>query len=311
VDHVSLLTQIQDAATEANESVTVLLRKCKILAAKLDHPPFAEWVEWELNGYPSDDLDILPSYRRIGRTEARGNFSGGFGAYINNGLIPVECVDKDDRDALFSVNLTGSAAEYEALVAQSGEDGSKGALRSPWPSAAVIKYADRIWEMYACTEAWKIISPATLTAVIDAIRNRALSFALEIEREDPDAGEVPIGAAPIPRETLDRAYTINILGGSNVIAAGDISNVIQSLDLDWQGLKTALMDHGLPEAEIQNLAAALTADRRVLEQGQLGPATEGWIGKITTRIETGALDLTTNASGGVIAGLVLKALGIG
>src|ERR1039457_2701807 len=40
-----------------------LLRKCKILAARLDSHQFSQWIDWELNGYPEDQS--LPNYRYL------------------------------------------------------------------------------------------------------------------------------------------------------------------------------------------------------------------------------------------------------
>ena len=58
---MSLLKEIQDLAVEPSVELSTLLRKCKILAARLGNPEFKVWVEFELNGYP-DELTI-PSYR--------------------------------------------------------------------------------------------------------------------------------------------------------------------------------------------------------------------------------------------------------
>jgi hypothetical protein len=56
---VTLLRDIQAAATESSVPVGVLLRKCKVLAARLGDERFAEWVELELNGYPSGRHGLL------------------------------------------------------------------------------------------------------------------------------------------------------------------------------------------------------------------------------------------------------------
>ena len=58
---MSLLREIQSAAVDANVDVTVVLRKCKVLAARLGNEDFKLWVENELNGYKSKDT--LPEYR--------------------------------------------------------------------------------------------------------------------------------------------------------------------------------------------------------------------------------------------------------
>lgn len=58
---VSLIHDIQAEAIDATSSVTALLRKCKLLAARLDHAELAQWVGYELGGYPNGAA--LPPYR--------------------------------------------------------------------------------------------------------------------------------------------------------------------------------------------------------------------------------------------------------
>lgn len=60
---MSLLRDIQDLASSSSKDIelSTLLRKCKILATRLNHPGFKSWVENELNGY--NDVSSLPSYR--------------------------------------------------------------------------------------------------------------------------------------------------------------------------------------------------------------------------------------------------------
>ncbi len=51
---MSLLREIQNAAVDETVSLAVLLRKCKILAARLGNIEFKTWVDKELNGYDND-----------------------------------------------------------------------------------------------------------------------------------------------------------------------------------------------------------------------------------------------------------------
>lgn len=48
---MSLLREIQDAAISSDVELAVLLRKCKVLAARLGSNEFKSWVESELSGY--------------------------------------------------------------------------------------------------------------------------------------------------------------------------------------------------------------------------------------------------------------------
>lgn len=64
---MGLLRDIQDAAADSKASLPDLLRKRKLLAARLKHAELDTWVSHELNGYPNDDM--LPSYRHLANAE--------------------------------------------------------------------------------------------------------------------------------------------------------------------------------------------------------------------------------------------------
>jgi hypothetical protein len=78
---MSLLRDIQDAAVDQSTNVTTLLRKCKILAARLGNEEFKRWIDNELNGYES--VDELPEYRII-HTQSYGFFVSPFGLQGDN-----------------------------------------------------------------------------------------------------------------------------------------------------------------------------------------------------------------------------------
>jgi hypothetical protein len=55
---MSLLRDIQNAAITTNTEISVLLRMCRVLAARLGNEQFKCWVESELEGYKSNDERI-------------------------------------------------------------------------------------------------------------------------------------------------------------------------------------------------------------------------------------------------------------
>jgi len=57
-----------------------------LLAARLDHNELREWVERELNGYPS--ADVLPPYRRGGEVPVLADFAGPYGSERRNERLP-------------------------------------------------------------------------------------------------------------------------------------------------------------------------------------------------------------------------------
>ena len=68
---MNLLEDIQNAASDPSSSVSTLLRKCRILAARLGNQRLEDWIVWESDGYPEDVP--VPKYR-IWSLQVRGKF---------------------------------------------------------------------------------------------------------------------------------------------------------------------------------------------------------------------------------------------
>jgi hypothetical protein len=58
---MTVLADIQTDEVNPEVDVAIVLRKCKILAARLGSSTFEQWVDSELGGYPPDAP--LPPYR--------------------------------------------------------------------------------------------------------------------------------------------------------------------------------------------------------------------------------------------------------
>ncbi|EGG92841.1 Abort lactococcal phage infection AbiTii [gamma proteobacterium IMCC1989] len=217
---MSLLREIQDSAVDSNTGIPVLLRKCKLLAARLGNKEFKKWIENELNGY---DDNNLPDYRIL-KVMSKGHFSGAFGRQLRNADIPLNCIDSEFREAFQYSYLRQSAAEIESLI----ENASGGLLQEPWPSEFIAHYSEKIYEDMACLQAWKVISLPALVSSLDAVRNSILNFVLEIEGESPDAGEAPINSNPVPQEKVNQIFNTYISGTVQNVATGS-SNVSQNV----------------------------------------------------------------------------------
>ena len=217
---MSLLREIQNAAIDSNTELAVLLRKCKVLAARLGNPEFKQWVESELSGY--DNAEDLPEYRIL-RVNSKGHFSGPFQSGLRNADIPLFCIEKDFHKTLSHSYLTQAIAALESLV----EDASGGTLQEPWNPDLVAYFGQDIYQGMNCMQAWKVIPVASIVAALDAVRNRILNFVLEIEAESPDAGEAPINSSPVPQEKVHQIFNTYITGNVQNVATGS-SNVSQN-----------------------------------------------------------------------------------
>lgn len=213
---MSLLRDIQDAAIDNSVALSVLLRKCKVLAARLGNQDFKNWIELELNGYKSNFG--LPEYRQF-EVNSKGDFSGAFGSGLKNADIPMMCIHKKLKESLSHSYLTQSVASLESTVKQA-QNNDEFSLREPWVPDATALCASTIYENLNCMQAWKVIPVSNLVNALDSVRNSILSFALEIESEDPDAGEAKLNTSPVPQEKISQIFNTYISGNVQNVATG-------------------------------------------------------------------------------------------
>lgn len=211
---MSLLREIQNAAVDSNVNLATLLRKCKILAARLGNTEFKNWVEYELNGYNKEGSE-LPTYRIL-TVNSKGHFSGPFGSGLRNADIPLMSLPDEMREVLGHSHLREPVAAMEALV----EKAERGIAQEPWNPNIVAMLAPLFYQNMHCVQAWKVIPINQIVGALDAIRNKILNFALEIEAEAPTAGDGPLNSSPLPQDRLQQIFNMNITGNVGNIATG-------------------------------------------------------------------------------------------
>nr|WP_080666291.1 hypothetical protein [Pseudomonas chengduensis] len=210
---MSLLRDIQNSAIDSSTSLATLLRKCKVLAARLKNEEFKAWIDNELNGYK--EISALPSYRIL-HVNSKGHFSGPFNSGMKNADIPLFCIPEQFRENLSRSYLKEPIAALEALVTNS--DGST--AMEPWNPDLVAYVGERIYEGMNCMQAWKVIPITSVIAAIDTVRTRILNFVLEIESEAPDAGEAEPNITPVPQEKVTQIFNTYITGTVQNVATG-------------------------------------------------------------------------------------------
>lgn len=209
---MSLLRDIQNAAVDSTTDLATVLRKCKILGARLGSREFKEWVDHELNGYP--DLESIPTYRIL-RVHSKGHFSGPFGSGLRNAGIPLMNIPGEMRELLQYSHLTSSVATLESLTRQGG-----GFAQENWPPDIVAMFADSFYYNMNCLQAWKVIPIGGIVGILNSVRNKILSFVLEIEAEAPDAGEAPVNSSPVPQARVQQIFNTYITGTVHNLASG-------------------------------------------------------------------------------------------
>ena len=124
---MSLLREIQNDLASPGGDVESVLRKCKILAARLGSDEFAQWVECELNGYP--EAQSIPKYRQL----ACGYYANFMNAAwsAERQPVPLSIIPEEYRDSYQRI-------EYREGIAKVSNFGGKGGARinRPDPGAA-------------------------------------------------------------------------------------------------------------------------------------------------------------------------------
>ena len=228
---MSLLREIQNLASCSSRDIALssLLRKCKILSARLNHHEFKVWVEKELNGYESDEE--LPSYR-IMKVMSKGHFSGAFGSGLRNANIPTYIVDKEYREYIEHAYLTLGIGGLESLISNSPD----GIIRQVWAPELLSIWGEKFYEDMYCIEAWKVIPVATIENILNIVRNKILSFVLEIEAENPEAGDVKMNTNPIEQGKITQIFNTTIHGNVQNVATGS-SDFTQNAQLNSENEK--------------------------------------------------------------------------
>src|SRR6266508_2611236 len=164
---MSLLREIQDDLSTKDIDLTSVLRKCKILAARLGSEEFARWVNLELNGYP--DGEAVPEYRRL-HSYCYASF---FGAWqISKQAVPWGLIDEDIRKLLEHRDVTTGIAGIASLV------NGGGIVNLP---QLVFDVHKKMYPQLNCHQVWMETSSGQFKQLLSAVSNKILDFVLQIE----------------------------------------------------------------------------------------------------------------------------------
>ena len=213
---MTLLEEIKNDAVNSSSDLGALLRKCKVLAARLNSKPLEDWLLWESNGYP-DNVDV-PDYRKW-PLELKGHFSGPFGSGLRNAPIPWISLPPEAKE-LQDYHCRQSIASIEQTV----KDGKVDTLQVPTGDLNVV-LGMNVYEGQNCLQAWAEFGKGNLVELLNAVRNRILDFSLAIWKEEPTAGSNINGTGPeIEPARVEQIINTTVYGGAvNVIGSSQDS----------------------------------------------------------------------------------------
>ena len=306
---MSLLHDIQNAAVDANVPISTLLRKCAVLAARLENEELRAWVAKELNGY--DSVADVPEYRVLG-AGASGHLAGPFGSGYQNITIPPSVLPQWGRKYAEEVRFTQPIATIEDL----GK--GDGVITCPWPGDLLAYMQTDEGNKFAgglvLYGAWQTVSRSAVLGVVDTVRNRVLEFALRLEKEAPAAGEPDQPGSEVSKAKVTHLYQTIIHGGvvGNVATGSHATQMTGNIRVekgDLGALKKTLSEWGIPESDINELEGALKTDPADVPLAQK-PKTTAWLSKIYQKTVTGGMKLGGGVGIDLIAQVIGQYLGI-
>jgi hypothetical protein len=289
---MSLLKEIQDAAVDSSADLSMLLRKCRILASRLNHVELKNWVQHELDGYP--DEATLPAYRVLA-VQSKGHFVGAYGREARNAPIPSGIFGEKVRPLLATTQMRDSVSSLADLLR-----GDAVLFREEWPADVLPHFHGKIYEGMMLAQAWKEMSRGAVLGILETIRSRVLNFALEIESANAGAGDAMPGTEPIPQKVVTQIFTTNITGNVGNFAPGS-SHFKQRADFqiaagDAKQLRQIVESLGLSSEDAAELEEAIHADPPLVAKQPFGKAVGAWMGKALSRAAQGMLKVSTEVA---------------
>jgi len=306
---MSLLRDIQNDVIDANIDISVILRKCKVLAVRLGNEPFENWIDQELNGYKNKNL--LPDYR-IDQVYSKGYFAGPFGSGLENADIPPSCIPEKYREDLGKCFFLEPISYYINILNTS----KGGSIVEQWPPDIVAYTGKNIYKNMNCISAWKLIPNSSIFSLVEVVRNRILNFVLEIEKEAPDAGEESPNTQKISPERINQVFNTTIYGNvGNISEASQNVNQTATINVaqnDLNSLKAYLSSVGIPKNEIEKLEKAIHEDSVEEENKDEKPGNRVfiWIKSISLQVKDEAITLLKGVGVNLITWAILKYYGV-
>jgi hypothetical protein len=295
-----LIAAIQDGAVSSSMPVGELLRRCQVIATRLKVPDFAAWVRYELDGYP--EAAELPAYRIV-HGLAQGHFMGPLGSGVKNSVLPANNLPEKLRDWARVAYLRQPIAVIEEIA----NNGKQDNVRFAWPGDLIALVQQDFYQGYALAQAWLSVSRASFVGLIETVRNRILTLALEMEGLVEDGG----GSSVVTSGAVSQVFNTVIYGSVSNLAQAS-QHIAQTSGIaagDLTALLAELGKLGVSEEETKELASAIEADGAP-KDGKLGKRVAGWMGKMISNAATGTWNVATTTATAVLPKLIAAHYGI-
>lgn len=298
------LQHIIDGCLDSSRPLASTLRYCLMLSDEIDNIALRSWAENELNGYST--TDALPEYRRIYVT-AKGTFCGPFGSGIKNAPLSSTILEKKHQDWATRHDFLQPIANYEHLIQRQEESHH---FEIQWPPDLTLYYQHKFFRGYSLLSAWQVIPSAAVVGLIDSVRNKLLSLALQLRRIGPATSQNLLSK----QDSETTQFVVNnIYGGNNVLAQNSVGlNVKTKFGVEqgnFKSLSEALKSLGIHDDELNHLQKAFNEDAQE-KKGRIGPKVAEWLSKTAKRVAGAGMSAGVDVGKTAITKYLLGYLGL-
>ena len=301
---MSLLEDIQNAAIDASNDLGTVLRKCKLLAARLGSQQLENWLLWESNGYPED----VPAPRyRVWDLQVRGNFVAPYGSSLEKAPIPPARLPKEARKSYNEYEFRPSIAVIESIL----EKNDTGMIQVNTNDLSLN--LNNVYQDMDCLECWGEFSTTNLVELLNTVRNRILDFSLAVWKEHPNAGEMDSNAPESPSsDKITQIFNTTVHGGTaNLVGTANNSSIAFNIvSNDFESVRRALQSNGVSEQDITELERALAVDKPPQSPEQFGPKVSSWIAGMMKKASEGTWSVGIAAAGNLLAKIISEYYGL-
>ncbi|EPH9919311.1 abortive phage resistance protein [Klebsiella pneumoniae] len=297
----SPVLELQALAGDPSSDIVSVLLKAKMIAIKLNLNDLSEWLECEIDGYPT--ADGIPKYR-VGRAivKAFNPYHGWFPVDFSN--VPTELIE--------------SVSEFritESISSMNKPENNDGMVRITMPPKMVdFVFGSRNIPLEVC---W-FFSANKLKHIVTTVRNKVLTWSLELEKQgimgdgllftqkEKDAAPMTI----TNNNTNNFHATVNNAGAIGAGNTGDINQQNSISVGDIASLENELKSHGLDDNDVAELKQLVEQSPKPVSKEEVEKGFGSWIGKMTGKAFTGALKVAGAAAPAVLTNAICCYFGI-
>ncbi|MGJ0626333.1 abortive phage resistance protein [Xenorhabdus bovienii] len=286
----SPVLKLQDMASSSSTDIEELLSRAKMISVKLGLQDISEWIEHELNGYPS--IDVLPSYRILKHAPIKA-----FNPYV--GWIPTQLGNLENSNTeLYEILTTVHINNPVSMLTEfSKSDSILHSDLPPFMATLLQKTSGVDFRVAWC------INPAQIINVFSNIRSRILDWALQLESKNI-LGEGLLFSSEEKNEAIGMTVnnTNNFHGNVNnagTIGAGNTGDIHQQNTItagDFNSLERQLKAYGIEDNDISELKEIVDYLPAPTSSDSFGEKIGGWIGNMIGKAYSGSLKIAGSAA---------------